>query len=73
MNHMIWTSWVRLYSDFFPPMARMTVLHHAEPQIVVEGWIDAGGYTLVLLSQIVPVSEQEIGFTELKCVVVLKL
>lgn len=38
----------------------------AEPQIVVEGWIDAGGYPIVMLSQIVPVSEQEIGFNELQ-------
>ena len=28
----------------------------AEPQIVVEGWIDAGGYPVVMLSQILPVT-----------------
>ena len=38
----------------------------AEPQIVVEGWIDAGGYPIVMLSQIIPVSDKEITQSELK-------
>ena len=32
----------------------------AEPQMVVEGWIDAGGYPVVMLSQILPATEGEI-------------
>lgn len=36
-------------------------LIEAEPQMVVEGWIDAGGYPVVMLSQIIPVSSKEIS------------
>lgn len=32
-----------------------------EPLIVVEGWIDAGGYPVVMLSQIIPVSNETIS------------
>lgn len=38
----------------------------AEPQMVVEGWIDAGGYPVVMLSQIIPVSENKISTDNLK-------
>ena len=38
----------------------------AEPQMVVEGWIDAGGYPIVMLSQIIPASEKEITVESLK-------
>ncbi len=38
----------------------------AEPQMVVEGWIDDGGYPIVMLSQIIPVSNKEIQIDDLK-------
>ena len=38
----------------------------AEPQMVVEGWIDAGGYPVVMLSQIIPASENKIYTDNLK-------
>lgn len=38
----------------------------AEPQMVVEGWIDADGYPIVMLSQIIPVSENEIKYDDLQ-------
>ena len=42
----------------------------AEPQIVVEGWIDAGGNPIVMLSQILPVSEQDITDEEIRdCII----
>lgn len=37
-----------------------------EPQMVVEGWIDAGGYPVVMLSQIIPVSNRTISTENLK-------
>lgn len=38
----------------------------ADPQMVVEGWIDEGGYPIVILSQIIPVSDNEIYLDELR-------
>ena len=38
----------------------------AEPQMVVEGWIDADGYPIVMLSQIIPASENEIKYNNLQ-------
>lgn len=44
----------------------------AEPQIVVEGWIDAGGFPVVMLSQILPASQQEITEEDIKeCIITM--
>ena len=37
----------------------------AEPQLVVEGWIDADGYPIVMLSLNMPITDQEITFDSL--------
>lgn len=36
-----------------------------EPQMVVEGWIDEGGYPIVMLSKIIPVSDGDIFLDDL--------
>lgn len=44
----------------------------AEPQMVVEGWIDAGGFPVVMLSQILPASQQEITDEDIKeCIITM--
>ena len=44
----------------------------AEPQIVVEGWIDAGGYPVVMLSQILPVTEHVVTEDDIKdCIIAM--
>ncbi|MBQ8336485.1 MAG: DUF4249 domain-containing protein [Bacteroidaceae bacterium] len=37
----------------------------AEQQIIVEGWIDAGNYPVVILSKSIPASDEEISLDEL--------
>lgn len=44
----------------------------AEPQIVVEGWIDAGGYPVVMLSQILPVTEHVVTDEDIRdCIIAM--
>ena len=63
---------------FFPAIIALLLLSsctednfvEAEQQLVVEGWIDAGGHPIVMLSLILPVTEEETTFDNIKeCVV----